>query len=131
MQSQPSIGQQISRLVDKVSKEFGSVEEWPRLCQAEVLLYAISKLSGQGQIEGYWIEDIQRICLQWSKEENSGVKAGESKSKEDSRGLNETHSMEYMYGKQRLYFHNFQHYTARGFEDDTWSLCVSGTLSQS
>lgn len=124
MQSQPSIGQQISRLVDKISKEFGSVETWPRLCQAEVLLYAISKLSGQGQIEGYWLEDIQRICFQWSEEENSGVKAGESKSKEDSRGLNETHSMEYMCGKQRLYFHNFQHWTARGLEDDTWSLCV-------
>lgn len=127
MQNQPSIGQQISRLVDKISKEFGSVEAWPRLCQAEVLLSAISKLSGQGRVEGYWIEDIQRICFQWSSEGNSGVKAGESKCKEDSRGLNETNNMEYLCGKQRLYFQNFQHWTARGLEDDVWSLCVSGT----
>lgn len=125
MQNQPSIGQQISKMVDRFSKEFGSVETWPRLCQAEVLLYAISKLSEQKRVEGYWIEDIHRICFQWSQGENSGITLESSASKEDARGLDEDSDTEYVCGKLRLHFYNHQHWTARGLEDDVWWLYVS------
>ena len=125
MQNQPSIGQQISKMVDKVSKDFGSVETWPKLCQAEVLLYAISKLSGQKRVEGYWIEELHRICFKWSQEENSGITLESSASKEDARGLDENSDTEYVCGKLRLHFYNHQHWTARGLEDDIWWLCVS------
>ena len=112
-------------MVDRFSKEYGGLEKWPKLYQAEVLLYAISNLPRRIEVAGYWIEYIHRICFQWSMEGNSGVKAGKSTSREDARGLNETHTAEYLCGKQHLYFNNFQHWTASGLEDDTWTLSVS------
>lgn len=125
MQNQPSIGQQISSMVNKISKEFGSVEKWPRLCQAEVLLYVIRQLSGQKRVEGCWIEELHRVCYQWSREANSGITLESSASKEDARGLDEHSDTEYQCGKLRLHFYNHQHWTARGLEDDVWWLYIS------
>lgn len=125
MQNQSSIGHQISSMMGRISKEFGSVEKWPRLCQAEVLLYAIRQLSGENRVEGYWIEELHRICFKWSQEENSGITLGSSASREDARGLDEHSDTEYLFGKLRLHFYNHQHWTARGLEDDVWWLDVS------